>query len=73
MPNRGDLLRKISNISADCSDIESDATSFEKLSYKEVAQIQRDISENEDNNEESVTEEEYENIINIPRFTELHK
>ena len=68
MSKRSDLLRKIINISEECSDIESDATSFEQLSFEdEAAHIQSETSENEDNNEESVTEDENENIINIPR------
>lgn len=65
-----DLLRKISNISEDeeCSNIESDATSFKQLSCQDkVAHIQSETSESNDNNEELITEVEHENIINISR------
>ena len=68
MSNRSNLLKEITNIREQCSDIESDTTSFEEQPYEhESIHIQSDSSESVENNEDSKTEDENENIINAPR------
>ncbi|CAK9814700.1 hypothetical protein ANTQUA_LOCUS8179 [Anthophora quadrimaculata] len=68
MSNRSDLLKKLTNVSEECSDIhKSDAISFELSSEDEAVHIQGEAFEIEDSDEESTTPDENENIINMPR------
>lgn len=65
---RRDLLKMITNISEKFCDKESDPTNFEQLSSEyEVAPVRSETSESKDNNEDSITEDEHENFINIHR------
>jgi hypothetical protein len=51
----------------DRSEIESDTTNFE-LSYEDKADyIQSETSDTEDSDEESITNDENESVINMPR------
>ena len=66
MSNRSDILKKLMNISEQCSDRESDAIRSELSSENETVRIQSEASETEDSDEESTTDEN-ENVINMPR------
>lgn len=67
MSNRSELLEKLTNISEECSDIESDATNSELSSENEADYIQSETSDTEDSDEESITNDENESVINMPR------
>jgi hypothetical protein len=67
MSNRSELLKKLTNISEECSDIESDITNFELSSEDEVDYIQSETSDTEESDEESITNDENESVINMPR------
>lgn len=67
MSNRSELLEKLTNISEECSDIESDSINSELSSEDETVHIQNETSETEDNDEESITNDENESVINMPR------
>ncbi|XP_046831230.1 uncharacterized protein LOC124429698 isoform X2 [Vespa crabro] len=67
MENRSELLEKLTNISEECSDIESDVTNSELSSEDEADYIQSETSDTEDSDEESITNDENESVINMPR------
>ncbi|XP_059563328.1 piggyBac transposable element-derived protein 4-like [Myotis daubentonii] len=67
MSNRRELLEKLTNISEECSDIESDATNSELSSENEADYIHSETSDTEDSDEESITNDENESAINRPR------
>ena len=67
MSNRSELLEKLTNISEECSDIESDATNSELSSENEADYIQNETSDTEDSDEELITNDENESVINMPR------
>lgn len=67
MSNGSHLLKKLTNISEECSGIESDAISS-KLSPKDgTVHIQSEASETEDGDGESTANNENENLVNMPR------
>ncbi|KAG7196380.1 hypothetical protein KM043_000054, partial [Ampulex compressa] len=67
MSNRNELLENLTNISEECSDIESNATNSELSSEDEADYIQSETSDAEDSDEESITNDENESVINMPR------
>lgn len=67
MSNRRELLEKLKNIDAECSDIESDATNWELSSEDESDYIESETSDAEDSDEEAITNDENESVINVPR------
>ncbi|XP_012270335.1 uncharacterized protein LOC105694359 [Orussus abietinus] len=67
MSNRRELLEKLRNIDEECSDIESDATNWELSSEDESDYIQSETSDAEDSDEEAITNDENESVINMPR------
>ncbi|KAL6418248.1 hypothetical protein ACFW04_012249 [Cataglyphis niger] len=67
MSKRRELLEKLRNIGAECSDIESDATSWELSSEDESDYVQSETSDAEDSDEEAIINDENESVINVPR------
>lgn len=67
MSNRREVLEKLRNIGEECSDIESDATNWELSSEDESDYIQSETSDAEDSDEEAITNDENESVINVPR------
>lgn len=67
MPNRRELLEKLREIGEECSDIESNATRWELSSEDESDHIQSETSDAEESDEEAITNNEDEDVINVPR------
>nr|XP_012145741.1 PREDICTED: piggyBac transposable element-derived protein 4-like [Megachile rotundata] len=67
MSNRRELLEKLRNIDEECSDIESDAKNWELSSEDEWDYIQNETSDAEDSDEEAISNNENESVINVPR------
>ena len=67
MLNRRELLEKLRNTGEECSEIESDATNWELSSEDELDYIQSETSDAEDSDEEAITNDENESVINVPR------
>uniref|UniRef100_A0A1A9UM83 Uncharacterized protein n=1 Tax=Glossina austeni TaxID=7395 RepID=A0A1A9UM83_GLOAU len=63
--NRSDLVKKLTNISEECSDLKLDAISFELSSENATVHNQSEAFGTADNDEESTTDDE--NVINKPR------
>ncbi|XP_078051622.1 uncharacterized protein LOC144477755, partial [Augochlora pura] len=67
MSNRRELLEKLRKIGEECSDIESNATRWELSSLDESDHIQSKTSDAEESDEEGITNDENEDVINVPR------
>ncbi|XP_043485877.1 uncharacterized protein LOC122513536 [Polistes fuscatus] len=67
MSNRRELFEKLREIGEECSDIESNATRWELSSEDESDHIQSETSDAEESDEEAITNDENENVINVPR------
>lgn len=67
MSNRRELLEKLREIGEECSDIESNATRWELSSEDESDHIESEKSDAEESDEEAITNDENEDVINVPR------
>ncbi|KAK2580001.1 hypothetical protein KPH14_010766 [Odynerus spinipes] len=67
MSNGRELLEKLREIGEECSDTESNATRWELSSEDESDHIQSETSDAEESDEEAITNDENEDVINVPR------